>query len=249
LKVKQKPVLQKNGVMFKRKDQHTHDMHSLGNAPVTSDESDAQKRVFSSLLVAAQVQATRWFLIALVLGLIAAIESIALTSLFPLSKPVPYMVKVDDVNGEIVARPVAASEFKVEKKYVAAEARSLVRNLMTIDPFTTRRDLDRAASRMAGKAIAEFREFLTLERTFERLAKTPGLIRTTEISSVDASQKNIVFVFAQTSERISTGQPIITKWRFTIHYVIEPAVDEKGILENPLGFVVTHFERVQDTIR
>jgi type IV secretory pathway component VirB8 len=31
--------------------------------------------------------------------------------------------------------------------------------------------------------------------------------------------------------------------------VIEPSVDEKGLQDNPLGFVITHFERLQDSLQ
>jgi hypothetical protein len=206
-------------------------------------------RVFSELLVEARVQASRWFLVSLVQFILILVLVAAIAFMTPLVKTIPYMVKVDNDSGQVVAKPVQMDEFKVESKMIAAEARYFVRNLMSIDPFLTRRDLDRAASRVVGKASAELKEYLSTERPFERMAKTPGLVRTTEINSADASQKNIVFVFAQTSERISSGAPIMTKWRFTIHYVIEPALTEKSLQDNPLGFVITHFERLQDNIQ
>ena len=174
---------------------------------------------------------------------------IAIAWMTPLVKTIPYMVKVDNDSAQVVAKPVQLEDFKVESKMIAAEARNFVRNLMSIDPFVTRRDLDRAASRVVGKASTEFKEYLGVERPFERMAKTPGLVRTTEINGADASQKNIVFVFAQTSERISSGAPILTKWRFTIHYVIEQNLTEKSLQDNPLGFIITHFERLQDNIQ
>lgn len=222
-------------------------LSDLGNMPPSINENE--KRILSQLLATAQVQNARLFLIAFVEGIAIIGLAYALHSYFPLVRPLPYMVKVDDASGQVVAKPVAAIDFKVEPRYIAAEANSFVRGLMTIDPYTTRSELNKVSTRVASKASVELKEYLNIERPFERLAKTPGLIRTTQISSVDASQKGIVFVFAQTSERISTGEPIITKWRFTIHYVIEPAMDEKALLENPLGFVVTHFEKVQDSIR
>ena len=221
--------------------------------PEPSDQEVVKRvedsRVFSELIVEARVQATRWFVVAFVEFFLIMVLVIAMAYMTPLVKTIPYMVKVDTDSGQVVAKPVQLDEFKVERKMIAAEARNFVRNLMSIDPFVTRRDLDRAASRVVGKASTEFKEYLVLERPFERMAKTPGLIRTTEINSADASQKNIVFVFAQTSERISSGSPILTKWRFTIHYVIEQNLTEKSLQDNPLGFIITHFERIQDNIQ
>jgi len=219
------------------------------SAALSAAMKSSGPRVFSELLVEARVQASRWFLVSLVQFILILVLVAAIAFMTPLVKTIPYMVKVDNDSGQVVAKPVQMDEFKVESKMIAAEARYFVRNLMSIDPFLTRRDLDRAASRVVGKASAELKEYLSTERPFERMAKTPGLVRTTEINSADASQKNIVFVFAQTSERISSGAPIMTKWRFTIHYVIEPALTEKSLQDNPLGFVITHFERLQDNIQ
>lgn len=241
--------LKKNECMFNRdKPTKTHtSLSELGNMPASMNEGE--QRVLSQLIATAQVSAGRWFLVACLEAIAIVVLGFALNSYFPLVRPLPYMVKVDDVSGQVLAKPVAAADFKVEPRFVAAEANMFVRGLMTIDPYTTRSELSKVSSRVASKASAELKEYLNTERPFERLAKTPGLIRTTQISSVDASQRGIVFVFAQTSERISSGEPIVTKWRFTIHYAIEPAMDEKTLLENPLGFVVTHFEKVQDSLR
>jgi len=205
--------------------------------------------VFSQLLMSAQVQGARWCIFAFVELILLMVMVGAIFYMTPLVKTIPYMVKVDNDSGQILAKPVQVQEFVVSPKLIAAEGKNFVRNLMSIDPFLSRHDLARASTRVAGKARAEFKEYLAIERPFERMAKTPGLIRTTEINSADVSQDNIIFIFAQTSERISTGPALLTKWRFTIHYVIEPSVDEKGLQDNPLGFVITHFERLQDSLQ
>ena len=221
--------------MFFRSSSTAKKLNELGNMPPSLNSEE--KRVFSQLLVSAQVQGARWCIFA------------AISFMTPLVKTIPYMVKVDNDSGQVLATPVQAQEFVVSPKLIAAEGRNFVRNLMSIDPFLSRRDLARASTRVAGKARAEFKEYLATERPFERMAKTPGLIRTTEINSADVSQDNIIFIFAQTSERISSGPALLTKWRFTLHYVIEPSVDEKGLQDNPLGFVITHFERLQDSLQ
>lgn len=220
-------------------------LQQLGNCPPVLEETPARK--FSSLYGAATVQSARWFVFSVVQMLVILALVVAISRMTPLVKTVPYMVKVDDANGQVVGRPVAAAEFKVEGRFIEAEARAFVRNVMTLDPFLTRSNLEAASARTTGKASAELREYLVTERPFERLAKTSGLVRSTEVTSIDASQKNIVFVFAQTSERVSAGEPIVTRWRFTIHYVIDPAATPKALGDNPLGFFVTHFERMQDS--
>ena len=232
--------------MFFRSSSMAKKLNELGNMPPSLNTQE--KRVFSQLLMSAQVQGARWCVFAFVELLLLALVG-AICFMTPLVKTIPYMVKVDNDSGQVLAKPVQAQEFVVSPKLIAAEGKNFVRNLMSIDPFLSRRDLARASTRVAGKARAEFKEYLATERPFERMAKTPGLIRTTEINSADVSQDNIIFIFAQTSERISTGPALLTKWRFTIHYVIEPSVDEKGLQDNPLGFVITHFERLQDSLQ
>ena len=233
--------------MFFRTSSTAQKLHELGNMPPSLNSEE--KRVFSQLLVSAQVQGARWCIFAFVELLLMVVLVAAISFMTPLVKTIPYMVKVDNDSGQVLATPVQAQEFVVSPKLIAAEGRNFVRNLRSSDPFLSRRDLARASTRVAGKARAEFKEYLATERPFERMAKTPGLIRTTEINSADVSQDNIIFIFAQTSERISSGPALLTKWRFTLHYVIEPSVDEKGLQDNPLGFVITHFERLQDSLQ
>jgi len=233
--------------MFEKKLDASRQSDELGHVPTVMDPHE--RRTYSDVVMESRVQAARWFCIAVLESLVILALGVGIDLMTPLVKTVPYMVKIDSDSGQVLAKPVAAEPFLVEPRFVAAEARSFVRNLMSIDPFLSRRDLERASTRVAGKASAEFKEFLLTERPFERMAKTPGLLRTTEINSADVSQKNIVFVFAQTSERISIGAPIVTKWRFTIHYVLDTTLDQKGFEENPLGFVITHFERLQDNVQ
>lgn len=232
-----------------RTKRQSESLAALGNTPPAVE--DQSRRAYASLLGTERVHGSRWFVVSAVEAAIILMLVIALWQLFPLKTVVPYLVHVDPETGQMKGKPVAAEQFKgqVSDRMIGAEARAFVRRMVTIDPFVTRSNLEQVAKRVTGKASAEFREFLGAERPFERLAKTPGLVRTAESLTVDASQKNVAFVFVQTAERISSGEPIVTKWRFTLHYVIDPAVDPHGIEENPLGFVVTHFERVQDSTK
>lgn len=221
-------------------------LSDLGNIPPALLEQAPTK--FAELYGSANVQASRWFIVAALELLVILALVVAIMYMTPLRQVVPYIVKTDEASGQLVGKAVAADDFRsqVNDKMVAAEARAFVRGLMTIDPFVTRSNLERVSTRVTGKASVEFKEFLLSERPFERLAKTAGLVRTVDAIQVDASQKNIAFVFAQVSERISSGEPIVSRWRFVVHYAIDPAIDERGVQENPLGFVVTHFERVQE---
>jgi type IV secretion system protein TrbF len=238
-------VASRIGCMFRGR-QSPESLPDLGNMPPAL--MDRAPSRFASKLGNESVHGSRWFVFSMIQAVVIVALGFAVASMMPLKTVVPYMVSLDPDTGQLRGKPVAAEEFraKISERHIAAEARAFVRGLMTIDPFVTRSNLSRVATRVTGKANTEFKEFLSAERPFERLAKTPGLVRTAENITVDASQKNVAFVFVQTAERVSSGEPIITKWRFTLHYVIDPAVDERGIDENPLGFVVKHFERVQD---
>lgn len=232
--------------MFGKNRRRPESLTDLVNTPPAVEEQP--RRAFSSLLGTERVHANRWFITSSVQWWIIAVLAMTVYGLFPLKTVQPWIIFVDPDSGHLVGKPVPADQFRgqVNDRMIGAEARAFVRGLVTIDPFTSRSNLERVSKRVAGKAATEFKEFLSAERPFERLAKTQGLVRTAENLTVDASQKNVAFVFVQTAERISSGEPIITKWRFTLHYVVDPAVDPHGFEENPIGFVVTHFERVQD---
>lgn len=231
--------------MLKRKPTSTPSLAELGNTPPVFE--DEPKRKFSELYGSANVQGARWFVFSMIELLIIGGLATTIYHMTPLVRTVPYMIKVDEGTAQVVGRPVAASEFRVENRMVETEVRAFARGLLQLDPFLTRANLERISARVTGKASAELKDFLVKDRPFERLAKTQGLIRTVDVGAVDVSQKNIAFAYATTSERISSGDPIVTKWRLTVHYVIEPALDEKRLQENPLGFVITHFDRVQDS--
>ena len=78
-------------------------LNELGNMPPSLNTQE--KRVFSQLLMSAQVQGARWCVFAFVelLLLLALVGAICFMT--PLVKTIPYMVKVDNDSGQVLAKP------------------------------------------------------------------------------------------------------------------------------------------------
>lgn len=214
----------------------------LNTPPIASQSAE---RKFSELYGNAATNASRWFVISMVLLFIVLTLAFAIAMLTPLKKVVPYII---EVNSEklLVARPFKAEEFRPDTRFVKSEAKTYVRNLMTIDPFLTKSNLQNAITRSADKAVGKVRELIANDQPFERLAKQPGLVREAVVSSVDASQPGVIFVTVTTNERMSQSAPIVENWRFTIHYRTVAPVTEEQLMDNPLGIQFIYFERFKE---
>lgn len=223
--------------MFGKKPNH------LVNTPPIAMSEPARK--FSELYGNAATNSSRWFVASMVLLVANICLSLTLAGLVPLKRVVPYVV---ETNAEklLVARPFKADEFRPDARFVKAEATTYVRNLMTIDPYLTRGNFERAMSRSTDKAIGKVKDLIGADQPFERLAKQPGLVREATVSSVDTSQPGLIFVTVSTGERLSQNAPITENWRFTIHYKTVSPETEAQLMDNPLGIHFTYFERFKE---
>jgi len=217
-------------------------MPLLNTPPIALASSE---RKFSELYGNAATNASRWFVISMVLLFIVLTLAFAIAMLTPLKKVVPYII---EVNSEklLVARPFKAEEFRPDTRFVKSEATTYVRNLMTIDPYLTRSNFQNAMTRSADKAVGKVKELITTDQPFERLSKQPGLVREAVVSSVDASQPGVIFVTVTTNERMSQNAPIVENWRFTIHYRTVAPETEAQLMDNPLGIQFIYFERFKE---
>lgn len=170
-----------------------------------------------------------------------------LVSMATSSEAVPVAIVVDTDAGSIGSARVSAQEFQrqVEANQVllTSQVRSFVSDLLTLDPYLTNANLKRVKARLTGTASADFRDYMASETPPERLVKTDGLTRTVDPIKVDVSQRGLAFVSAQTNERVGASSPVVKTWRMTIRYTVEPQDDAASIVDNPLGFKVSHFTR------
>jgi len=201
-------------------------------------------RLFAELFGDPVVNNARLFVALLVLGLVALAEACALWRLVPLRTAVPYLVQAS--TDGVVAKVVEAKAYRPSANMVKAGLAAWVDQLMVLDAYRTRENLRRSTALLRGKAIAEHRAFIEAERPFERLLATPDLTREAQVGSVDVSSEGIAFVFITTTERVASREPLVRRWRFTVHYTLVAPGDEQEILANPVGLAISHFERAQD---
>jgi len=128
---------------------------------------------------------------------------------------------------------------------VRAELARWAERLMTLDPHTTRENLRQTTMLLRGKAVAQHLEFVKEQKPFERLLQTPTLVRSVQVTSVDASKDGIAFLFLTTAERVN-GEATVRRWRLTVHYALTTPQDERELLANPAGVAITHFELSRD---
>ena len=190
------------------------------------------------------VHNARLFIALLVLAVVALAEACALWRLVPLRTVVPYLVQASTEG--VVSRVVEARAYRPDASMVKAGLAAWVDQLMVLDAYRTRENLRRSTALLRGKAVAEHRAFIDAERPFERLLAVPDLTRESQVGSVDVSTPGIAFVFVTTTERVASREPLVRRWRFTIHYTLVAPTDEAEILVNPLGLAISHFERAQD---
>jgi len=203
-----------------------------------------QVRLFAELFGDPQANAARWFVASLLLGVIVALQALAIWRMLPLKRVVPYAVQ-HTVDGAVV-KVVEAAAYQPSAGMLKSELARWVERLMVIDPYLTRENLRLSVRPLRGKAVSQHKAFVDAEAPFKRLLATPGLVRTARTHGVDVSQDGIAFVFVTTVERAGQGDPVTRKWRFAVHYVLAAPDTEEDVLANPAGLHITHFDRVQD---
>lgn len=206
--------------------------------------ADPHVRLFAELFGDPAVHATRWFIAAMLLGLVVLGLVLTLFRLVPLKTAVPYLVEVRPDG--VVTRVARAREYQPGSAMLKAELARWVEKVLVIDPFLTRGNQREATKSLRGKAVAEHRALLQQDDPFARLLKDPTLVRTVVVTGVDLSQEGIAFVYATSTERTAGASKEPVRWRFTVHYSTVTPETEEALMANPAGLAITHLLRTQD---
>lgn len=203
---------------------------------------------FGEIYGSAKVEASRWF-IAAMLALLLAITAVAsLTVILPLKEVRPWVVEINPSTG-IVNRPVQVERVDPNLAVVKAELARWVEAVYTIDPLRSSELLRWANSRAADKAVGQFTEFRGRERIFERIRNEAEMVREVKVTAVDATVRGTAFIFITTTERVGSQAPTaekIKRYRVTLNYRLTPATQEAELLANPLGILVTFFSDAEE---
>lgn len=208
---------------------------------------DRPQQHFAEIYGSAKVEAGRWFLVAIAAIVLAIAAVLTLNVILPLKEVRPWVVEVTPSG--VVNRPVEVQRVDPNVSVVKAELARWVEAVYTIDPLRTSELLRWANGRAADKAVAQFAEFRSRERIFERIQREPDMVREVRVTAVDASQNGTAFIFVTTTERTGAQAPAPEKtkrYRITLNYKFSQATQEKELLENPLGIYVTFFSDAEE---
>ena len=126
----------------------------------------------------------------------------------------------------------------MQKRYFIAK---WVKQLISLDPFTTERDLSEAYGLVRGKAIQEFTEYIRLTQPITRIKQDTALTRVVDISSIQFLADNLAQVRIVTKERTRSVDAITKRYIVSIHFVTEAPKTEQEMYQNPIGLRITHF--------
>lgn len=222
------------------------DIRRLPNTPTSAYEDGANK--FAEIYGSAMVNSGRLFAITIVALLLAITAVGAVMVLTPLKEVTPYVIEVNSGSG-VVNKPIEVQKITPNIAVVKAELGRWAEAVYTIDPLRTNDLFKYANVRSRGKAIAQFSEFRAREQVFARLQREAGLVREVQVSSVDASQTGVAFIFLKTLERTgnqSAEDSKVKRYRLTLHYQLDSPREEAALLANPLGLYVNFFNEAEE---
>lgn len=222
------------------------DIRRLANTPTSAYDDGANK--FAEIYGSAMVNSGRLFVITVVSMLLAITAVGAVMVLTPLKEVTPYVIEVNSGSG-LINKPIEVQKITPNIAVVKAELGRWAEAVYTIDPLRTNDLFKYANVRSRGKAIAQFAEFRAREQVFARLQREAGLVREVQVSSVDASQTGVAFIFLKTLERTgnqSAEDSKVKRYRLTLHYQLDSPREEAALLANPLGLYVNFFNEAEE---
>lgn len=233
--------------MFKRKQQSKiKSARDLGNAPPSA--FDAARAEWAERNGDNTVNQSRFFVLGALGWITAIVLGFAVLGLAPLKSVVPYSITTDKVTGQTRAVGITAEQYTPSRAQKSYEMATWARLAVGIDPFTLERDIKDSMRRLRGKAIDEYRDFLTSTQPVLRSQKDRTLTRTVElINAPTYLQENVAQLRIKTQERTSGENFAPERYLVTIHFVTEPPKSEEEILDNPVGFYIVHFSIAKET--
>lgn len=217
----------------------------LKNVPLTAYE--AARKEWNVRNGDTVVNQSRLFVLCVFMLVALVGMAFALKGLSPLKSVVPYTIEVDRVSGETRAVGITANRFIPDQNQKSYFLSQWATQLLSLDPFMSERHLTEAFGMVRGKAIEEFREFMSAERPIQRVREDQSLTRTININNISFINDNVVQIRATGQERSANrAAPPPTRYVVTMHYVIDPPKTEQEILRNPIGIFVTHFSITEE---
>ena len=223
---------------MKTKTNAPRNIEDIGNTPNVAYEK--AKNEWAERMGEPIVEKNRWFVVSIVLALALAASLSALNLLMPLKTAVPWLVRVDRQTGEVIG-VTQVKDLKVgdaEKKYFISR---WIKNIVDLEQGTTEPNLRQAFLFVRGKAVEEYKDFMTKTRPLPRLQEQKTLTRKTDIVSFNFQADNSASIRFETEERVDNTKPVIKRYAAYVTFEIVPPTTDREIINNPLGLFITHF--------
>lgn len=196
------------------------------------------------------VDRARYFVLCVVLGAVVLALAWAIVQMMPLKEVRPWVVKVDEVRGQVELDKDAASSvvnYEPGRAVLERELFTFVQQLWSINadaPELSEVGHKEAYLRTRGKATSEFRDFMSREQVYQRIKTTPGLVRSVERRTISfQGGGEVALVRFDTVERTrAQPQAIRRQWLMLVQFRQIALTDAAEIEANPLGLFITHFE-------
>lgn len=219
------------------------DISSIGNVPLTAYEK--AKAEWAERMGEPIVEKNRWFLMAAILAIALVLAMFGFNHLIPLKTVEPFYMEVDRVSGETVASSMRAKSYLPQEKEIRYFTAKWLREMISIGP-STGDDLQSAYKQVRGTAVEEFKQFITKTNVFAEMKADPSLRRTVEIGTINFVQERVALVRIVTTTRSMRGSVDEKRFIVNINFEIDLPKEDKDLMENPIGFYVTHFDFRED---
>lgn len=212
-------------------------------APPQSAEADA---LDARSLMATTIRQQRKLLVGLTVAVVAL--ALAIAGLAPLKQEKPYVIEVNKTTGEVSVPPQQSAEaYSPSEDALLFFARRWLRALLSIQPQLNAANEAMALSMLRGDAaISKHKQYRAGDKTFERIAREPALVRDVTVNSISlvpGNARNIVAnVTLTTSSRVGTQTE---KYLVTIFYELLPPQSRQDRELHPIGFYITDFTLTQ----
>lgn len=217
----------------------------MGQAPINAYTK--ARIAFFEIFADPVIDKNRFFVIIVALLAVVVGLMVLLNVLLPLKKTEPFIIRIDQ-NGVPAASAdgaVALRNFKPGEAEIRYFVKNWVFSMGRIDKYLVKQDRADAYNFTRENAQEEFRDWLKTDRPFEKIASDPGYSRTLSFRTVTIAKDGLALVRVQFTDRTGAGKTTVKNKLVTIHFATVPSTDPDKLLENPLGFYVTHFE-IQD---
>lgn len=175
---------------------------------------------------------------------VTGILLVSLLTALPLKKRIPYFFEVDTASGRVGLTNRVAEELKVSDKNIAFFMSLWTARVVTINAATLKDGLPSAYRWTRGGAQTELDEWTgKVDKTAERIAKTPGLTRDLlGRPTVSFSEdRNIAFIDFAWIEKVNGVERERKRKLLTLEFGTVPLKNSDEDPDNPLGIAITHF--------